>query len=96
MEKSNTLDALDVINSIEIVDWDSQGQEMLYAFAIHNDENVSKLKLIGYDDEAIAKVSFSENGECATTGNERYIDMAMIGFDHATMLNLVDMKFYNL
>ncbi|MGE8038180.1 hypothetical protein [Lysinibacillus sp. NPDC093692] len=67
--------ALEIINSIEIEEVDSDGETMLYANVEDNEENREKIRSLGYSDDEIDNFKPYED--------EPIIDLGLFVWDYA-------------
>lgn len=75
MSKLDKQKALEIINSIEIDEADSDGETMLYVNVEDNDENREKIRSLGYSDDEIDTFKPYDD--------EPFIDLWMFVWDYA-------------
>lgn len=57
LENDINLDNLDVLNNIEVTEWDCNGTDLVYVLIDNNKSNKTKLKQLGANDDDILKMA---------------------------------------
>lgn len=75
MSKLDKQKALEIINSIEVDDYETEDSTMLFANVEDNDENREKIRSLGYSDDEIDTFKPYDD--------EPFIDLGMFVWDYA-------------
>lgn len=84
--KLTNSEKLDLINTMEFIDFDADCEDIIYVLAEDNDKNRSILHEIGLTDEDIEKDCFVEDGT---------MDISMVAFKYSNYYNAKEKIFYN-